>query len=65
MQVVKIKCRSCGTDSSLSLVDSNYRGPFRCWKCRALYMINMENNEITSWEPLSEDEFNRKYGKKR
>ncbi len=65
MQVVKIQCRSCSTESSLSLIDSSYRGPFRCWKCRAIYMITMENNEVVSWEPLSEDEFDRKFGKKR
>ncbi len=65
MQVVKIQCRSCSTESRLSLIDSSYRGPFRCWKCRAIYMITMENNEVVSWEPLSEDEFDRKFGKKR
>ncbi len=65
MQIVKIQCRSCGTESSLSLIDSNYSGPFRCWKCRALYMINMQNNEVVNWQPLTEDEFNLKFGKNR
>ncbi len=65
MQVVRIKCRNCETESTLSLIDSNYRGPFRCWKCRAIYMINMVNNEVTSWEPLNEDEFEAKFKRKR
>lgn len=65
MMVVKIKCHNCNTESSLSLIEPNYRGPFRCWSCRAIYMINMENNEVTSWEPLSEDEFNLKFRKSR
>lgn len=65
MQVTKIKCHSCETESSLSLLDTNYRGPFRCWKCRAIYTINMVNNEVVSWEPMSESEFELKFKRQR
>ena len=44
--IVKIKCPKCGTEGSLSLVESNYQGPYRCWKCRELFTIKMENNEL-------------------
>ena len=57
--MVKIKCPKCGTEGSLSLVESNYEGPYRCWKCRGLFTIKMESNEMKSFEPLSEDEFDK------
>jgi transposase-like protein len=57
--IVKIKCPKCKTDSSLSLVESSYQGPFRCWKCRELFTIKMENNEVKSYELLSQEEFDK------
>ena len=57
--MVKIKCPACGTDGSLSLVESSYRGPYRCWKCRELFTIRLENNELKSCKPLSQEEFER------
>ena len=57
--LVKIKCAECGTEGSLSLADASYQGPYRCWKCRGLFTIKLENNELKSCEPLSEEEFQR------
>ena len=57
--IVKIKCPKCGTEGSLSLTESNYDGPYRCWKCRELFTIKMENNELKFCEPLSQDEFDK------
>ena len=57
--MVKIKCPECGTEGSLSLAESNYEGPYRCWKCRENFTIKMENNEIKSCEPLSQDELEK------
>ncbi len=54
---VKIKCPACQTEGSLSLVQSSYEGPYRCWKCRALFTIALKNDELMSCEPLSEEEF--------
>jgi len=56
---VKIKCPKCGIEGSLSLVESNYQGPYRCWKCRGLFTIEVENNELKSCEPLSQAEFDK------
>ncbi len=55
----KIKCPQCGTDGSISLVESSYQGPYRCWKCRTLFTIKLENNELKSYEPLSEEELEK------
>jgi len=57
--IVKIKCPKCETEGSLSLSDPSYQGPYRCWKCRELFTITMENNELKSCEPLSQEEFEK------
>ncbi len=57
--LVKIKCAKCGTEGRLSLSDLSYYGPYRCWKCRELFTIKMENNELKSCEPLSQEEFEK------
>ncbi len=54
--LAKIKCPQCATEGSISLLESRYEGPYRCWKCRALFSIILENNEMTSCEPLTEEE---------
>ena len=57
--MVKIKCPKCQVEGSLSLVESSYQGPYRCWKCRELFTIKLENNELKSCEPLSQEEFEK------
>ncbi len=57
--IVKIKCPKCKTDGSLSIVGSDYRGPYRCWKCRELFTIEMKNDELKSCEPLSQEELDK------
>jgi hypothetical protein len=57
--LVKIKCPGCDTEGTISLLESNYQGPYRCWKCRGLFTIRLENNELKSCEPLSQEEFEK------
>ena len=57
--IVKIKCPKCNVEGSLSLVESSYQGPYRCWKCRELFTITLENNKLKSCEPLSQEEFEK------
>ena len=57
--MITIKCPKCGTEGSLSLVEPTYKGPYRCWKCRELFSIKIEGNELKSCEPLSQEEFER------
>lgn len=56
---MKIKCPKCGIEGALSLVQPRYRGPYRCWNCKELFTILVENNELKSCEPLSLDEFKK------
>jgi hypothetical protein len=57
--LVKIKCPGCDTEGTISLLESNYQGPYRCWKCRGLFTIKLENNELKSCEPLSQEDFEK------
>ncbi len=57
--MIKIKCPECGIEGSMSLLESSYEGPYKCWKCRALFTIRLENNELKSCEPLSQEEFEK------
>ncbi len=57
--MITIKCPKCGTEGSLSLVEPTYEGPYRCWKCRELFSIKIEGNELKFCKSLSQEEFER------
>jgi hypothetical protein len=57
--IVKIKCPKCNVEGSLSLIEADYQGPYRCWKCRELFTITLKNNKLESCEPLSQEEFEK------
>lgn len=57
--MIKIKCPECGIEGSMSLLESSYEGPYKCWKCRALFTIRLENNELKACEPLSQEDFEK------
>jgi len=57
--IIKIKCPKCDTEGSVSLADTTYEGPYRCWKCKELFTIRLENNELKSCEPLSQEDFEK------
>ena len=56
---MKIKCPACQIEGSMSLLESTYNGPYRCWKCRALFTVEIKNNELASYKPLSEEELKK------
>lgn len=51
-----IECPDCGSNATLSLAESVYEGHFRCWKCRGLFRVRIENEELRACEPLTEEE---------
>ncbi len=55
--LIKIKCGSCGTDTTMSMVESSYKMPFRCWKCKEYFTLIVENNAVVSLTKLSADEY--------
>jgi hypothetical protein len=40
----------------MSLAQTLYEGPYRCWKCRSLYKIVLANDKLQSIEPITEEE---------
>lgn len=59
MNFIKIICPNCNAEAKLSLVDTDFTGPRRCWKCRSTFTITIENNRLTSCEPMSQEEFEK------
>ncbi len=57
--MVKIACIKCGVEGSMSLADPAYKGPYRCWKCRELFAIEIADNELKSSRPLDQAELDR------
>jgi hypothetical protein len=57
--MIKIKCPKCETEGSMSLAQSSYQGPYRCWKCKELFNIHIEGKELKSCEPISQEEFEK------
>jgi hypothetical protein len=39
------------------LSSAKYQGPYQCWKCKAKYLVNVENEDTRSMVPVSEEEF--------
>ena len=57
--MIVIKCPKCGTDSKLSLIQPVYVGPHKCWKCRELFNIRIENKVVKSCEPMTPEELQK------
>jgi len=57
--MVIIECPRCSAKTSFSLAQSVYEGPLRCWKCRGLFTVRIEDKELKSCKPLSEEEFEK------
>jgi len=58
--MIKIKCPKCGTESSMSLTQPTFEGPYRCWKCKENFLIKIVGNNLESCEPLSQEEFEQR-----
>ena len=59
MNIIKIVCPKCNAEAKLSLVDTSYFGPRRCWKCHEYFTIRIENNRLMSCESLSKEEYEK------
>jgi len=58
--MTKITCPKCGTESSMSLTQMVFEGPYRCWKCKETFLIKIVNNKLESCEPLSQEDFEKR-----
>lgn len=56
MAFANITCPKCNTVGQMSLLDPNYKGMYRCWKCREFSSIILENNQVKSITALTAEE---------
>ena len=54
-----MNCPQCGAESKFSFVNDSYEGPRRCWNCRGLFKMKIQNNVLIYCEPLSDEEFEK------
>ena len=54
-----IQCAGCGAETSMSLAEATYNGPFRCWKCKGAFEIKIENEELKYCKAISEQELEK------
>jgi hypothetical protein len=55
--LIEIKCPDCESVGKMSLAQTLYEGPYRCWKCRSLFQIVLANDKLQSIKPITEEEF--------
>lgn len=51
--MLAVECPECSVKGSIFLCQPVYEGPYRCWKCRSLFTVEIENNESGSAPPLA------------
>jgi hypothetical protein len=56
---VNIKCQACNTDSAFFIAKDVFQGPFRCWKCKALFTVKARAGDLESCEPLAVETFEK------
>jgi hypothetical protein len=56
---VNIKCQACNTDSAFFIAKDVFDGPFRCWKCKALFTVKVRKGDLQSCEPLAAEAFEK------
>ena len=48
---IKLSCLSCGHSLDLGDAYENYRGAVRCWSCRALLDVTLEEGLLRGMQP--------------
>ena len=56
MALITIKCPNCATDGTISFLERDYSGPYKCWKCQGLFDISIQDGQLKSCQPLSSEE---------
>jgi hypothetical protein len=59
MPMIKIICPKCQAEAKLSLVDAEFSGPRRCWKCHEAFKLTIHNSQVSACEPMSQEEFDK------
>ncbi len=59
MPLISIKCPNCSAEKKMTLLEPDYKGAYACWKCHAMFTITVQNKQLTAYEPLSRDDWQR------
>jgi len=43
----------------MSLLQSDYQMPYKCWKCKEIFNLAVENNQVKSMVKLSPEEYQK------
>jgi hypothetical protein len=57
--MLEIECPQCGEIGKISFIDKMYNDPYRCWKCRQTYIIEVEESVLKSITPMSAEDFEK------
>ncbi len=52
-----ITCPKCSDESYFNM--TTYKGPFRCMKCKENFTIVIEDSELKSIQPISQQEIDK------
>ncbi len=53
--IAKITCPSCQSLGQFSVGDGDYKGQYHCWKCRAVFRVEIVNAQMISCQPITEN----------
>ena len=53
---VTIQCPSCQAVSQSTMSTGSYKGNWHCWKCRTIFLIEVEDGELISHQSITEPE---------
>jgi len=57
--LTKVKCPKCSSEGTFSVVDPVYDGPYKCWSCREIFRVRIENKVLVEITTLSPDQLTK------
>jgi len=57
--MIEIVCPSCGVTGKISFDQHVYNGPYRCWKCRRIFSMEIRDNKVKSIKRMSQGDFEK------
>ena len=57
--MAKFICPKCNSKSYFSLAQPSYKGPYRCTDCKTIFNVVIEDDEVMSCQPISQQDIER------
>lgn len=55
--IATIKCPLCHTDGKMSLLTGDFEGAFLCWKCKAKFLLEINQGQIIKCDSITDEQF--------